>query len=407
MLTQIFDIAKLYLRTAFQSRGELLSAILMPLLFTFVLGQAMGSFSPDDAPVGWPVYLVNEDGAALSETLTDRVEADALLIVQTGTEAKGMELLAAEETTAVIIIPPIFSTDLLDQKEVDVAFHVNGTANEVQIVETAVKSALIELEGSVAAANTAVLAAAELGRFDNDEAARDSYFDEALRQAQEKWRPIAPIAVAVEKVSRIEDTTNDISVGNAQSAPGMMIMFSMFFMLGGAATIVEERAQGTLRRLLVMPIHKGAILLGKFEGIYISGLAQIGILVVVSGALMGVKWGQSPFALLLMLLSYTFSIAALGIMMAALARSQDQVNSLTTVIVLVMAPLGGAWWPLEIVPEWMRTIGHLFPTAWAMDGFGDIITRGLGVGDILLETAVLLAFGLLFLLIGVWRFRYE
>ncbi len=407
MLKRTFDIAALYLHTTFQSRGDMIFAIILPLIFTFVLGQAMGSFAPSDSPSGWSIYLVNEDNSALSDALADRLGADELLDVQSAERTAGLEALAAAETVAVVIIPDGFAANLLNDETVTVDFHVNGTADEVQIVETAVNAALVELEGSIAAAETAVITADQLGRFDNDEAAQETYFDEILLQAQEKWLPSPPVTVAIEKMSRIEDQSNDIAVGNAQSAPGMMIMFSMFFMLGGAAVIVEEREQGTLRRLLVMPIHKTTILLGKFEGIYLSGLVQIGILIIVSGALMGVGWGQDPFALLLIILCYTFSIAGLSIMMAALARTQDQVGSLTTLIVLVMAPLGGAWWPLDIVPEWMQNFGHLFPTAWAMDGFSDIVTRGLGLTDILLEAAALLGFGIVFLIIGTWRFRYE
>ncbi len=407
MLRRTFDIAALYLHTTFQSRGDVIFAIILPLIFTFVLGQAMGGFAPSDSPSSWSIYLVNEDDSALSDALADRLGADELLDVQSAERAEGLEVLAAAETVAVVIIPDGFAAALLNDETVDVDFHVNGTADEVQIVETAVNAALVELEGSIAAAETAVIAADQLGRFTDDEAAREAYFDDALLQAQGKWLPVPPVAVAVEKKSRIEDQSDDIAIGTAQSAPGMMVMFSMFFMLGGAAVIVEEREQGTLRRLLVMPIRKATILLGKFEGIYLSGLLQIGILIIVSGTLMGVGWGQAPFALLVMVLCYTFSIAGLGIMMAALARTQDQVGSLTTLIVLVMAPLGGAWWPLDIVPEWMQKFGHLFPTAWAMDGFSDIVTRGLGLTDILLEAAVLLGFGIVFLIIGTWRFRYE
>ena len=407
MLKHTFTIAKLYLQTTFQSRGDMVFAIILPLIFTFVLGQAMGSFASSNDPTSWTIHLVNADGAPLSTALADRLDADELLNVQTAARADALAALAADETVAVVIIPADFSDTLLTGGEASVDFLVNSTANAVQVVETAVDAALSELEGSILAAKTAVNAAEKLGRFDNDEAAREPYFDNALREAQAKWQPVPPVTVAVEKVSRLEDQSDDIAVGAAQSAPGMVVMFSMFFMLGGAASIVEERQQGTLRRLLVMPIQKAAVLLGKFEGIYLSGLVQIGIIILVSGLLMGVGWGQAPLALLMVVLSFAFSVASLGMMMAALARTQDQVNSLTTVLVLVMAPLGGAWWPLEIVPEWMQKLGHLFPTAWAMDGFSDIVTRGLGAGDVVLETAVLLGFGFIFLAIGVWRFRYE
>jgi ABC-2 type transport system permease protein len=108
-----------------------------------------------------------------------------------------------------------------------------------------------------------------------------------------------------------------------------------------------------------------------------------------------------------MVLSFAFAITGLSMAMAAWARTAAQVNSLNTLIVLSVAALGGAWWPLEIVPPWMQTVGHLTPVAWAMDGFHDIITRGLGASAVLTEAGVLLVFGVVFLLLGMLRFRYE
>jgi ABC-2 type transport system permease protein len=76
-------------------------------------------------------------------------------------------------------------------------------------------------------------------------------------------------------------------------------------------------------------------------------------------------------------------------------------------IIMPLAGLGGAMWPIEIVPAWMQQLALFLPSGWAMRGFHDIVTRGLGLQDILLEAAVLMAFGVGFLVIGVWRFKYE
>jgi ABC-2 type transport system permease protein len=162
-----------------------------------------------------------------------------------------------------------------------------------------------------------------------------------------------------------------------------------------------------LSRLLIMPVRKVAVLTGKLSGVFVTGILQIIILIVAGAYLFSVPWGQSPLALALLILAFAFAITSLGMLMAALTRTPAQANSLNTIIVLAMASLGGAWWPLEIVPQWMQTLGRLFPTSWAMTGFHDIITRGLGVTAVLPEVAVLLAYGVLFLAIGAWRFRYE
>ncbi len=72
-----------------------------------------------------------------------------------------------------------------------------------------------------------------------------------------------------------------------------------------------------------------------------------------------------------------------------------------------LAGLGGAMWPLEIVPQWMQQLAVFLPSGLAMRGFHDLITRGLGLQDVLLEAGALLAFGVVFLAVGVWRFKYE
>jgi ABC-2 type transport system permease protein len=74
---------------------------------------------------------------------------------------------------------------------------------------------------------------------------------------------------------------------------------------------------------------------------------------------------------------------------------------------MLMAALGGAWWPLEVTPQIYQTVVKILPTTWAMMAFNDIIVRGAGVADVLLNVAVLLGFALLFFVIGIWRFRYE
>ena len=91
----------------------------------------------------------------------------------------------------------------------------------------------------------------------------------------------------------------------------------------------------------------------------------------------------------------------------AVAEFHSQASSLSVMLGMALALLGGAWIPLEVFPQGMQTAVHILPTTWAMRGLSDIVLRGQGVADVLLEGSVLLGFALLFFTIGVWRFRYE
>ncbi len=74
---------------------------------------------------------------------------------------------------------------------------------------------------------------------------------------------------------------------------------------------------------------------------------------------------------------------------------------------MVMAMMGGCWYPIELFPEVIRSAAKVLPTTWAMQGFLDIAVRGAGLSGVLLESSILFGFALLFFAIGVWRFRYE
>jgi ABC-type multidrug transport system permease subunit len=74
---------------------------------------------------------------------------------------------------------------------------------------------------------------------------------------------------------------------------------------------------------------------------------------------------------------------------------------------MVMAALGGCWWPGEVMPPWMQTVALALPTAWAMKAFHALISFGYGVSEVLIPSLVLLGFGLLFTWLGSRYLRFE
>lgn len=407
MFTKMIHLATFYITNTYRERAVFIFNLLMPLIFTFVLAQANQGPLPSSEPTRWPLQVVNEDSGDLGARLVERLEESDLLEVTAAAQDDALQVLTEEQTVAVLIIPAAFSAQVLDGQDVVLEYHVTQVANEAQVVQAVIESALMEMSGSVAAAEFTTTVADELGRFEEDAAAQETYYETAFTAAQEAWQTNPPITVQTESLTRLEVHENAVAIGINQSAPGMMVMFAMFFTIGGVSVLVVEREEGTLRRLLVLPLNKFTIMFGKLLGIYIAGVVQIALLVLVGQFVFGADWGREPVGLIILILCYAFAITSLGMLMAALVRTSAQANTLSTVVILPMAALGGAWWPLDIVPEWMQTFGHLFPTAWAMDGFSDLITRGLGVQDILLEAGVLLLYGLVFMAIGIWRFRYE
>jgi ABC-2 type transport system permease protein len=382
----------------------------MPLVATFIIGTTIGSaFGPSDGPQSWELLVVDEDNGVHSQALLDLLQNDDRLAVTITNRDDALVQVAENEVVGVVIMPANFTQTLTENNTADLDLHISpDKVNQGQLIQQAIAANVDQLTAVLDIAQTSELIAAEFGLFEDDPNGDTltAYQNAAQTRAVEAWQT-PPIQLEIQQATRIEDRQQTIPVGFGQSAPASIILFSMFFMMAGTAALVQEREEGTLRRLLVMPIRKFTVIFGKLLGVYSSGVLQILILVVFSGLFFGVNWGQAPVALLLIILSFAFAITSLGMLVAALVRSLAQANGLPTLIILPMAALGGAMWPLEVTPQWMQSLGHIFPTAWAMDAFNDVVTRGLGIAGILPEVGILILYGILFLSIGIWQFKYE
>jgi ABC-2 type transport system permease protein len=187
--------------------------------------------------------------------------------------------------------------------------------------------------------------------------------------------------------------------------PGYLVMFVFFAAALGAESIVRERTNHTLERLLATSVKKEAILGGIFTGTFIRGLIQIAIFWVVGILVFKVDLGLSPAGVLLLSLLMVIMSAAFSLMLATLARTQRSAGSLAVITSLVLAPLGGCWWPFFLYPAWLQTIGRVTPHAWATTGFNKLMVFGADFGAAVPEMLALLGFAVVFGLIAAWRFR--
>ncbi len=390
-------IALLYLKQTFRSRAVLLLSLLMPLAFTAVLGIAMQGMAPDEGPRTWTLLVADEDQSALSALLIAQLETDGSLQVETVPAADLSALVEEGQAAAGLHIPHGFAAAVQNGDRAPLQLY--RSAQEVldaQVLAAAVQTALSAVDAMLNAQAVADQALTSLGL-----PAPAGEVSAAART----WNKGRRLEVQAAALTRLEET--QIPIGVTHSSPGMLVMFALFMTLGGGASLLMERERGTLRRLLVMPVRKSALLGGKLLGIYLSVLAQMLLMVLFGRYALDVNWGRDALALTVMLLVYGFTATALGMMLAALVRTAAQLDGLSTILVMALSALGGAWWPIEIVPPGMQTLARALPTYWGMQGFQDIIIRGLGLREILPEAAVLLAFGLAFLSIGLWRFRWE
>jgi ABC-2 type transport system permease protein len=170
-----------------------------------------------------------------------------------------------------------------------------------------------------------------------------------------------------------------------------------------ADAVVTERSTGTLRRLMSTPLSKVSLLLGKALPFFSLAAIQLIFILLICNLLFNLPLGGSPLALLVVILAVSLTVAGMGILIAGLARSQTQSGAIAIFIVLAMGAVSGAMVPQLEIPG----IGFITPHYWALEGIQNVISRGMGLEGVLMQSGILLGMAVLFFAIGAWRFKYE
>jgi ABC-2 type transport system permease protein len=192
--------------------------------------------------------------------------------------------------------------------------------------------------------------------------------------------------------------------GFAQSVPGMGSMYVMFNVFAGMVALLQARKQWTLQRLATLPLGKWQILGGKMLARFLLGMIQFAVVFTV-GYFLGLRY-SSLLALLALMVAFVAAITALTFLLATIVGTEQQASAVSLFLALTLAPIGGAWWPLEIVPGWMQSLALVSPVGWVMRGFNDLMLYDLGARAVLVPVGVLAAAAVILFAAAVARFRY-
>jgi ABC-2 type transport system permease protein len=382
----------------FSGWAEWLFFLIMPIAFTVILAGGTGPLR--DSRVR--LVVVDQANSPLAVDFIATLGKSAAVRPEVLTLGKAEDQFAQRQVSAVLIIPAEFDLQHLEQGNVQLELRQQPNNMNALVAGRAVQAVISRVSSAVDIASSSVAEAEKIKPFASA-TARQAYFDAALKEAQTQMSA-APDRVTVAQGATKEQIEYD---PRANSSAGQLITWVFIPLIGISAMFAYERQKGTLRRLLTTPTQKGTYLLGTIIGQVATALGQMLLLVGFGILVMRLNWGHSPAALGVMLLASTLAAAALGTMLGTFVKTEGQANGLSMMLGMVMALLGGCWYPSELFPEFVRTAIKILPTSWAMQGLLDIVLRGQGLSAIMLEAGVLLGFAAVFFVIGVWRFRYE
>jgi linearmycin/streptolysin S transport system permease protein len=382
----------------FSSRTELLFFIILPVIFTFIIGGGFGGNANADARVR--LLVVNEANTAPARQLVETLAKSSTVRVDELTRAAADAEFAANRAPALLTIPSGFDTATL-ATGAELALQTQPNSLGAPVAERAVGTAVNVIGAAVTAARQSVTEAEGVKPFASA-SARQAYFDHALAEAQ-KLLNAAPNRMEVTYPATMPYRYNPAAQGSA----GQLVTWVFIPLLGISALLAYERRQGTLRRLFTMPVTRAQLLLGTISGQVVTALVQMILLVGFGIFVMKLNWGHDLAGLAVMLVATGLCGAAMGTMLGAFVKSESQANGLSVMLGMVMALLGGCWYPQEIFPENVRAAVQFVPTTWAMRGLTDLVARGQGLEAVLPLAGVLMAFAAVFFAVGVARFRYE
>jgi ABC-2 type transport system permease protein len=402
---RVLDLALKDLVQTFRDHKSALFLVLMPLVFTVFIGLIF-RFGPSDPRL--PVGLVVEDGAEapLVGVLVGLLEASEGIRVEMLDAAADLEEAVRDQDLAGGLVVPAGLSEAALRGE---APQLRGIVRPTDPAGTAVQAEFEAVASRLQAiAETARLAADayEERRAFAGPVERQAFLDEAVERAAVAWGD-PPVRLRAEAGIGEREEGIDAPSGFLQSSPGIMVQFAVFGLISSASVLVVERNSGALRRMLSTPIRRWEIVGGHLLALFATSFLQLVILVVFGQLALGVRYLSAPGATLVMIAALALFASGLGLLLGALTKTVDQVVMFALILMFILTGLGGAWFPLEITGDTFSRIGHLLPTAWAMDGLQNVVVRGLGLGSVLLPAGIVVAWAVALLALAAWRLRPE
>lgn len=370
------------LQQVLRDKRSLLFLIAMPVAFTLFMGFAYRSGSTPDTGDNRPILVWDcAEPSAAAGSLRALLESDNSIKVVERQDA-------AQSTPAgTLTVPAAFHLNS-SQANKSLTLSVDETTSAGQVLAAAVRNALLRLA-------SAEEIAALSGSAGGDSA-------QAYSAALDRWQS------AGEWVSFEAGSAPAAWYGSSpynQASPGILVQFTLFGLVTSGQILMQERKTRTLQRMLSGPLSVWQVAAGHSLALLALVFAQEMLLVLFGQLALGVDYARQAAAVLLISLTLGLWIAALGLLIGALARSDSQVVLFSMIAMFFFAAFGGCWFPLEISSGLFATIGGLLPSAWAMTGFQNMLIRGLSFSAALQPALILSAYAAATFALAGWVFK--
>jgi ABC-2 type transport system permease protein len=377
-LTPLLALVRKDLRLFFVDRRAVLMSFVAPIAIASFFGSIFAAPGGRAEPARIVVAIADEDASAVSHGIVAGAQTDRSLRISLPTADEAREAVRRGRTSVAVIIPRGFG------EAAGRAFLGGGEKPPLQLLYDPSRGAeLAMVRGILTEHVMRAVSAATLGG------------------GREITRPY-----------RVQEQAMTAGAGvafnsYAHAFAGMGVQFLLFATANLGIEILLERQRGLWKRLRSAPISRLTLIVGKTASMTLVALTTLLVAFGFAAAVFGVRIHGSLPGFLGVSVACALMAATFGLLVAAIGRTPAATRGVTTLAVLMMVMLGGAWVPTFLFPEWLQRLTVVLPARWAVDGLDAMTWRGLGWQGAVMPALALLGFATIFGAAALRLFRWE
>ena len=426
----------------FSNKAAVSLTFIVPFAMIYVFGQVFGVNRKDAGPTGIPLAVVDASNQAAGRELVDALKAEKTfkVITQFSSPNSPDRPLAESDLKAMmrdnvfrfaVVLPPDFLSDT------ELGIHLKIYSNPRNEIETQMVNGILQRTIFSSTPHLLIQSAQSRARSQVGIPRTDAFnrsiatsvaetfggnADEIQRKIANGDLGFGPQATSgasntpgnatggvLSKLVRIE--TEQVA-GQDVKAPaatrivsGFAIQFLLFALSSSAAALFYERDRGIFHRILAGPVSRSQILWSKFIYGTSLGLLQLSVLFIGGRILYGIDIEHHAGYLCLVSLIVATACTAVGMLLASIATSIEAASGLATFVILLMCSVGGAWFPVTLMPEAIQKLSKLTVVYWAMEGFDQVLWLNASLAELAPTLGILLAIAGVVMSVAVLRFN--
>ena len=393
----MFKLFKKDLMLFFHDRRYVILTFLLPLilisLFAFAYG-GIGEFDGRSEPVR--LLIADLDKTVSSQEIISSIDSlkDIRLIISDSVNAE--ELVIKGKYACALIIYKGFQDSLVAGNAAPVEMVYDRSREmEIAVLQQNLISTLMASTSKIVAKKS----------IDNYLKVQFPYIDKNLSDNIARTVIDNDNNIPAIKWTSVVGEKNDTKLGLIQAVAGTAILMLLFSVAGVGTSILEEKENGTINRLLYSPLKGSTILYSKMLFAFFISILQLTTMFIFAWLVLNMDMSVNIPGLILMITATSFAVSSLGIFLAAVAKTRQQAQNLSIIIILVMSAIGGSMIPLFIMPAILQKIALLSVNYWGIQGFYDLFWRVLPLKEILPKILILMGIGLIMTLASIQLFK--